>query len=229
MDLRRLVPRHRLKPLFLATTRGKVLDRLRRAPQTVDELARGLGLTGNAVRSHVAVLEQDGLVRRSGLRASARRPSHTYRLAAAVETLFCQAYVPFLDEFLRVLARKVPRPGLDAVVRSAGRQMAPVHATGPLAARVHEAAAFLEELGGITEVKRHDNGGTSFAIHGLSCPLGAVVRAHPVVCTAVESLVEEMTQARAHQRCQHTAGAPRCLIEVAPDAPKRAGAGTRAR
>jgi predicted ArsR family transcriptional regulator len=208
----------------MATTRGKVLDRLRRAPQTVDELASGLGITGNAVRSHLAALEKDGLVARGGLRRSARRPSHTYRLAPGVESLFCQAYIPFLDQLLHVLARKLPRPQLDEAVRAVGQRLAAPRSTAPLAARVDAAAALLDEMGGITEVKRQGNGGGTFTIHGLSCPLGAVVRSHPVVCTAVESLVAEMTRAHARQRCHHTADAPRCLIEITPGAPSHAAA-----
>jgi predicted ArsR family transcriptional regulator len=209
-----------MKPLLLATTRGRVLDRLRRAPQTVDELASGLGITGNAVRSHLAALEQDGLVARGGLRRSARRPSHTYRLAEGVETLLCPAYIPFLDQLLHVLVRRLPRPHLDEAVRAVGERLAVPVSTAPLAARVDAAAALLDEMGGITEVRKKGNGGGTFAIHGLSCPLGAVVRSHPVVCTAVESLVAEMTRARARQRCHHTDDAPRCLIEIAPETAK---------
>jgi predicted ArsR family transcriptional regulator len=198
-----------------------VLDRLRRAPQTVDELALALGVTDNAVRSHLVALEQTGLVRRGGLRRSARRPSHIYRLAPGGERLFCQAYIPFLDQLLQVLARKMPAPQLDEVVRTVGRRLALPHASAPLATRVQAAAALLDDLGGITEVKTRSNGGVTFAIHGLSCPLDAVVRSHPRVCVAIESLVAEMTRSHARQQCHHVADQPHCLIEIAPEARPR--------
>ena len=38
---------------FFASTRGQVVARLRRTPETVNELAAALGLTDNAVRSHL--------------------------------------------------------------------------------------------------------------------------------------------------------------------------------
>jgi predicted ArsR family transcriptional regulator len=86
------VPAPRLRDVFLASAKGRVLERLRRAPQTVDELASSLGVTRNAVRSHLIALERDGVVRLSGVRRGARRPSYTYRLAPGAETLFCQGY-----------------------------------------------------------------------------------------------------------------------------------------
>jgi predicted ArsR family transcriptional regulator len=197
-----------------------VLERLRRAPQTVDELASSLGVTGNAVRSHLSALERDGLVRRGGVRRGLRRPSYTYRLAAGTETLFCQAYIPFVDQLLHVLAGRIPNRELDAVIRAAGRRMAQARATEPLAARVQTAAAVMDELGGITEIKTRSNGAVTFFIHGLSCPLDALVRSHHGVCAAIESLVAEITRARAREQCHRAGDQPHCLIEITPDGSK---------
>jgi predicted ArsR family transcriptional regulator len=48
---------------FLSSTRGQVVILLSRAVRTVEELAAALGVTDNAVRSHLSMLERDGLVR----------------------------------------------------------------------------------------------------------------------------------------------------------------------
>lgn len=213
--------RSQLREIFLASAKGRVLERLRRAPQTVDELASSLGVTGNAVRSHLIALERDGLVRRGGVRRGARRPSHTYRLAPGAETLFCQAYIPFLDQLLHALAGRMSPREVDDVIRTVGRRLALPRASDSLAARVKAAAAFLDELGGITEVKTRNNGGVTFVIHGLSCPFDAVVRSHPGVCAAIESLVVEMTRAHAREQCHRAGDQPHCLIEVAADPSRR--------
>ena len=42
-----------MSPRFLETTRGRVLAHLRRGPATVEELARTLDLTDNAIRAHL--------------------------------------------------------------------------------------------------------------------------------------------------------------------------------
>src|SRR5688500_1236981 len=77
---RDFLTRARFQKLLLTSLKGRILDRLRHAPQTVDQLATSLGVTGNAVRRHLAALESDGLVRRGDPQKTTRRPSHTYRL-----------------------------------------------------------------------------------------------------------------------------------------------------
>ena len=197
-------------------TRGKVVDRLRRAPQTVVELARSLGITGNAVRSHLSSLEGDGLVIQGGLRRTgARRPSLTYRLAPDADILFSKAYVPFLDQLLHVLAGALPAADLSGLIRTVGRRLARPNLSESLSARVVAAASLLEELGGIVEVGKRGNGGNgAFVIRGLSCPLGAVVRSHPKVCGAIESLVAEVTRARVRETCLQAGDQPQCRLEI---------------
>ena len=202
-----------LKDIFRASAQGRVLDRLRRAPQTVDELASTLGVTGNAVRSHLSALEREGLVRRGELRPGKRRPSQTYRLAPRAEALFCQAYAPFLESLLRVAARRLRPAELEDLLRRAGRGLAASPAGRSLRGRVKAAAALLERLGGVTRVEASREG--AFILLGASCPLAAAVRAHASVCDAVETLVAEMTRSRARQRCRRTEQPPQCRIEVA--------------
>jgi predicted ArsR family transcriptional regulator len=217
------VTRSRFEKLLLASPRGRVLDRLRQAPQTVEQLASSLGVTGNAVRAHLAALEREGLVRRGDPRRTTRRPSRTYRLAPGVETLFCQAYIPYLDQLLRVLGGSLPSRELEAWVRAVGRRLAGPRASGPLSARVAAAAALLDEMGGVTEVKTRGNGGVTYVIHGSVCPLDAVVRSHPAVCDSIESLVAEVTRARSRQTCHRAGDQPHCLIEVASGSSKSRG------
>lgn len=212
-------PGHRHKKLLLmAGSKGLILERLRRAPQTVDELAAALGLTGNAVRLQLAALEADGLVIPEGLRKTARRPSRTYRIAPGAEGLFCQAYAPFLEQLVGALRGAMSSARVDDVLRAAGRKLAYGRAAGPLPARVRAAAAALEDLGGVTEVVKRTNGTVTFVIHGLSCPLAAIAREHAAACVAVEALVAETTGAHAVQRCQRTLDPPRCVIEVSAPA-----------
>lgn len=191
-----------------------MLDRLRHAPQTIDELAAAIGVTGNAIRPHVAALERDGLVRRGEPRPSTRRPSHTYRLAPGVDTLFCQAYVPLLAELLAVLNATVDRPQLERAMREVGRRLAPPQSSRSLAARVAAAAALLDDMGGVTEVRTRRNGRVTYEIHGSSCPFDSAVRSHPVVCLAVESLVAQMTGATSRQSCRKVGDRSHCVIEV---------------
>jgi predicted ArsR family transcriptional regulator len=210
------VTRSRVQKLLLASSRLRVLDRLRHAPQTVAQLASGLGVTGNAVRSQLAALEREGLIRRGDPRRTTRRPSLTYRLAPGVETMFCQGYIPFLDELLHVLAGTLQPRKLNDAMRTVGRRLSVPQAPPSLAARVAAVAALLDDMGGVTEVKTRRNGGVTYVIHGTSCPFDAVARSHPSVCIAIESLVAAATGARSRQSCHRVADKAHCRIEVGP-------------
>lgn len=88
---------------ILASTRGKIFALLRADSHTVNELAEALGLTDNAVRSHLTSLERDGLVQELGTRPGFRKPHVLYSLTGEAEYLFPTAYGPLLRHVLAVI------------------------------------------------------------------------------------------------------------------------------
>jgi predicted ArsR family transcriptional regulator len=196
---------------FFASTRGRIVSRLRRGDATVEELAAHLGVTDNAVRAQLATLERDGIVRHEGVRRGARKPSHLYRLAASVEPLLSRLYAPMFVELVRELADRLSPDELSTTMRSVGRRLAetlpPAH--GDLASRVAAASALLNDLGGVTEVERH---GDDLVIRGYSCPLSAT-GGQIAVCEAVESLLQVLLGTEVRERCDRVNGA-RCCFEV---------------
>src|SRR5688572_18990003 len=111
---------------FLQTTRGQILVLLRRSAATVEDLARSLGLTDNAIRSHLATLERDGLVRQAGVRRTpgAGKPATVYVIHPDAEPLFSRAYAPVLSALLDELADQLPVASSEALMRSVGRRLA---------------------------------------------------------------------------------------------------------
>src|SRR4051812_36032113 len=112
---------------FFTSTRGRVVALLRRAGSTVDELGRALGLTGNAVRAHIATLERDGLVEQRGVRRGASKPAYAYDLTPAAEQLFPKAYVPVLTQLLTLLAERMPPAEYESLLRTTGHRLAGEH------------------------------------------------------------------------------------------------------
>src|SRR5215218_4419908 len=198
---------------FFASTRGRIVALLRRASHTVEDLAQALGLTGNAVRVHLATLERDGLVQQEGMRRGSRRPAYAYRLTARAERLFPHAYEPVLRHLLSVLAGRLAPAALDVVLREVGRRLAAERAepAGNTAARIEVAAGVLTELGGLVEVERQDG---TFLIRSWSCPLAAVVAGHPEVCRLMETLLTELVGVPVREQCDRS-GPPRCTFAVA--------------
>lgn len=207
---------------LLASTRGEIIGLLRRSSRTVTELASALGLTDNAVRTHLAALERDGLVRQEeAVRRGVGKPPFVYSLTAQADALLPKAYAPALGILLGVLEERLGPAEVEEVLREVGRRAAAGRAAGDdVRARLEAAVAVLEELGGVVEVEERD--GTAW-VRGFSCPLAAVVPGHPEVCSLAESLMSELVGAPVTERCDK-GGRPRCCFRV-PLAGAGAGGG----
>ena len=125
---------------------------------TVDELAAALGLSGNAIRPQLAMLERDGFVERAGVRRGASRPAQVYALSRDADLLFSHAYIPVLTELLHVLDSRLERGEFDAVMREVGgRLMAGrPRPTGNPRQRAEAASELLNSLGGLARVEQQN-------------------------------------------------------------------------
>jgi predicted ArsR family transcriptional regulator len=200
---------------FFATTRGQLILLLRRASRTVEELAQSLQLTDNAVRSHLATLERDGLVEQQGVRRGIGKPAYVYALTIDAERLFPKAYEPVLDRLLEVLQGQQSPAEVESLLHAAGRQLGTAVATpaGDLGTRVRLAADTLTALGGLSEVVE---GEESFQIQGQRCPLGGLVSQHPQLCQLAQALVSQIVGRSVRETCVRAHGeTPHCRFEVA--------------
>ena len=193
--------------------RGRIIALLRRGASTVEELAAELGVTDNAVRAHLQLLEREGLLRASGTRQGpgAGKPATTYELSERSESALSSAYAPVLTALLQILAERMPAETLDDILRQVGRRMGPASPeVGSLDARVHAAAKLLSGLGSELDVEKTPTG---YALRGYACPLASAVRGEPRACHAVEELISAVVGQPVSERCDRTS-APRCRFEV---------------
>src|SRR2546423_7459403 len=209
--------RRRATTVRVKGTRGRLLALLREADWTVDGLAEQLGLTDNAVRFHLEALERAGTVEKGALRRSggAGQPAVVYSISPGGEEEFSRACAPVLIAFLEELRGRMTTVQVIAFLKRIGRRLAAKSAapSGPLAARVNEAAEVLNALGGVTAVEKR---GGSYRIVGRACPLSRAVEADHCVCAAVTSLVAEVVGATVTERCDRSAR-PRCCFEISSD------------
>jgi predicted ArsR family transcriptional regulator len=201
---------------FFATTRGRLLQQLRRNPHTVDELAQALDLTDNGIRAHLALLERDGLVREVGARRTvgSRKPSQLYSLTAGADRLFPKPYSHVLSHLLGVLDERLGHSNVEATVREVGLRIADEIGTtapaGDARARLAVAADALNTLGGLAEVV--EDGGT-LSIRGPGCPLPAVVTEHAEVCLLTEAFVSAVSGLPVCEHCDR-GPSPQCRFDV---------------
>ena len=203
---------------FWESTRGQAVALLRRGALTVEELAQSLGVTDNAVRSHLTVLERDGLVRQVGVRrgTGAGKPAVLYELHPDAQPLFSKAYAPALAAVIEELIESLPVNESERLLRRVGSRIAQSaggSATGDLGERVQAAAAVLTALGGDVQVEETERG---LRIRGSGCPLSTVVSRRPEMCRAVEAMVSDVAGSTAESHCDHGAQ-PRCCFDIASD------------
>jgi predicted ArsR family transcriptional regulator len=184
---------------------------------TVEELARAIGITDNAVRLHLAALERDGLARAIGVRreGTVGKPATIYAVTAEAEAAFSKAYEPVLTTLLVTLGGRLGEADLSDLLRDVGRQLASssVSQDTSLEQRVRAAAGVLDALGAETDVEPAANGG--YVVRGFACPLSRSVAQCPPLCGAVEELVAGITKAKVEERCDRSE-TPRCTFLVTP-------------
>ena len=201
---------------FFESTRGQIVALLRQSPKTVDELARELELTDNAVRLHLGTLERDGLITARGVRrdGGVGKPATEYEIAAEAESSFSKAYIPFLSTLLGVLGDRMTSTELRALMRSVGHRMArDIPASGSnVASRTEVASQLLNALGGVTTVER-DAEGNGLRITGCGCPLAVAVGQREEVCIAVQTMLRDVIGVEVREQCDR-AERPRCQFIV---------------
>jgi len=195
------------------TAAGRIVALLRRGAMTVDELASALGLSGNAVRPQLAVLERDGVVERAGVRRGASRPAQIYALSRDADLQFSRAYIPILTELLHVLDSRLDRAEFDGMMREVGARLMAgrPRPTGDARQRADAASELLNSLGGLARVEQQNG---TLLIRSDGCPLAAATQRHPEACNAMESLLSEFTGLRVTKCCDREERL-RCCFELA--------------
>lgn len=199
---------------FWASTRGRIVTLLRDQSCTVAELAEVLGLSGNAVRTHLTALERDGLVRPSGKRPGTRKPIVAYGLTAEAEHLFQKLYGPVLRHFLAALKERVTSRKLEEIARAVAHRMAaeyrPAVQSGRTADRVQQAISVLQELGGLCKSSDQDG---KITLRCSDCPLAVVAAEHPEVCLLMETLLSDVLGVPVRKQCR-VKPSPECRFEI---------------
>ena len=209
------MPNHWFRRL-LAGSRGRIVDELRRGPATINELGERLGLSANALRSHLASLERDHLVLAEPVQtATVGKPPLRYRLTEQVGSLTPKAYDAVLDVLLTVARERVGPQRYGQILRDAAQRIAGERqAEGPFDARLADARRLLAALGAHVEVQRIGN---KVRLLGTDCPLSSVVGTHPELCAMLADVLGKRLGVAVAHCCDRSSPLPRCCFEAAVD------------
>ena len=158
----------------LGGRRVRVLHLLRDGVDTVNEMAAALGLTRNAIRSHLALLEKQRLIRKSGWKTGVRRPHAAYELTPRAEELFSSAYTKVFNQLVAVLRQRLDQSALETRL-SQHRFVPCISKSIERAIPTKENSPGHEFVAGIGRNVRVERCNGSIVLRGASCPLAAVV------------------------------------------------------
>lgn len=191
---------------------GKVLSQLRHGPTTIEQLAKALRLTDNAVRNQIRKLEYLGLVTRTGSRPGTSKPSALYGITIEGQTQFSTLYLPVLSQFLRVAESSCEGRQLEVLMSDTGRSLARKYPrpTGNRKERVHAAARLLRSFGGVAEVRARNG---TLILRSTGCLLAALTSENPAACSVLQGLLSEYLSAPVGICCE-VGDDPRCCFEM---------------
>ncbi len=201
---------------FFQTTRGRIVEELRRRKTaSAVDLAQVFGLSPNAIRQQLVVLERDGLVVERSVRRGRTKPTYEFSLTTAAEKLFPQQYDKMLSAVLREVKQQFGPDGTKAVFdgiakRTVEKVKHRITADEP-AAKMEQLTQLLGEGGVVADYSLID-GGLELREH--NCPYSEVVKEHPEVCSVIHHVLDE-TMGGKHKQIESLAtGGSACRFEV---------------
>ena len=185
------------------------------AGATVDELAKVLSISRNAVNQHIASLENGGFISSITQMQSRGRPSNYYSLTSRGQELFPRHYDLFSNMLLRVVKQSLGDDKFRQTLQELGEELAAtflhrVQSRHGRAARMEEIAGILHELG----YEAHSSNGQSDGTEGGSpeiiasnCVFHKLAESHPDVCQLDLSLMSSLLGEKIeHRECMVRGG-----------------------
>ena len=176
---------------------------------TADELSAQLSITRNAVRQHLASLENDGLLKKGQTRASGGRPEQLYLLTDKGNECFTRHYAWFAQLLVESLQQE---SGADEVGERftlmgtrIGKQLSSQHPELSVHAdKVKKLAEIMEQLGYSANAMLSDN---VEKIEASNCVFHTLAVANPHICKFDVALLSAFTDSAVeHQECMATGG-----------------------
>lgn len=203
---------------FFQTTRGRIVEELRRRKSaSAVDLAQVFGLSPNAIRQQLVVLERDSLVIEKSVRRGRTKPTYEFSLTPEAEKLFPQHYDKMLGAVLRELKEQFGSEGVEKVFggiakRTVAKAKERVTAAEPRQ-KVEQLTELLREGGVVAEYNLIDGG---FELHEHNCPYSEVAKEHPEVCSVIHHVLDETIGGEHVQTESIATGGSECRFEIKP-------------
>lgn len=166
---------------------------------TVERLVNELGITTNAVRQHLATLERDGLVQRSGSQPTRGRPELLYALTDAGREAFPRRYRQLAEGLLEEVGEVIGEAALESAMRRMGARAGAQLTAGGGAASIEDTAAAMRAAGYEAEASA---AGKPDEIVAHNCVFHRLAARFPAVCEYDLAFMEAATgRSIEHREC----------------------------
>lgn len=190
-----------------------------RGPMKVAELARRLGVTGEAARQQLLRLAEDGLVAMETRAGGVGRPAQLWRLTQEGHARFPDTHADLTVQLLSVLKSEFGDEGVDRIIRQRENVTRAAYSQAmagaeTLEARLRILADLRTREGYMSEVERADDGG--WLLSENHCPICIAASACQGFCRSELDLFRDALGPQAQiERVEHIiAGARRCAYRV---------------
>ena len=185
---------------------------------TVDKLSGSLEITRNAVRQHLASLENDGLVEKGITRASGGRPEQLYVLTDKGRECFPRHYSWFAQLLVESVQQENGAEGLGARLNAMGEKVGQqLRAQYPNLKSREEKVQKLSEI--MEQFGYSTNNETSKAavIEADNCVFHNLALQNPAICQFDLALLSTFTDSKVdHQECMAKNGNV-CRFKFSPN------------
>ena len=177
---------------------------------TVDELSKRLEITRNAVRQHLAALENDGLVTQGATRPSGGRPEQLYVLTDAGKELFPRHYSWFAQLIVESIKQESGADGLRERMGAMGSEVAQqlrrqYSGLENQQQKVEKLSEVMEQLGYSTQSATVVDGVPT--IEADNCIFHNLAIKNPEICQFDLALLSTFTDSKIdHQECMAKGG-----------------------
>lgn len=177
-----------------------------KAGMTADELAEQLAITRNAVRQHLAALENERLLQKGDTRASGGRPQQLYVLTDKGYECFPRQYAWLAQLLVASLQELMGQDGLDQHLQALGekvaQQLLQQHGNGLAdpAQRVQVLSGLLQQLG--YNARLPASAEAELVIEADNCVFHELAAKNPHICQFDLALLATFSGSTVeHQQC----------------------------
>lgn len=196
--------------MTLLKTNGKI---------SVSFMAQELGITEMAVRRHLAVMEQDGLLQTELSRKGMGRPMTMYSLSDHADHLFPKNYhkltLDLLEELDAEEGDDVVSRLFDSRKRKLFKKYRPQLEGKSLDDKVETLAQIQEDNGYMVKIER-DRGGR-FVLEEYNCPIAEVAKRYQDACRCEKALFEDLLEVPVERTECLTKGDRKCKYIIHSD------------